>query len=226
MRPLFGFLALSLIAVAFVVSGCWASQDDIDRSVAAAVAEAEGRMDAKVEAVTKMEGPLGPQGELGPVGPQGELGPVGLQGETGPAGPSGPRGPMGFKGDFGEQGFAGPPGPRGEAGPQGPPGPPGPSGSSAAIPKTLVVEELVIRGSAQGGSLRLRPGSEGRVAVIEWLHHEDGVVSKIYGGSIDGFVIEEKDSQREWTDFCISEGVAASASGGTRHKGAAAVVDE
>ena len=198
-------LTVFLVVVAFVATGCGASQEDVDLAIAAAVAEAEARMDAKVETVSLTPGPQGEQGIQGIPGPQG---PQGAQGETGPAGPSGPRGPMGFKGDFGEQGFTGPPGPQGEAGPQGPPGPRGPAGSSADIPTTLVVEEVIVRGSSDGGSLRLRAGATGRVAVIEWLHHEDGVVSKIYGGSIEGFVIEERDSQREWTDFCISEGVA------------------
>ena len=197
-----------VIAVAFVVSGCWASQEDI----AAAVAEAEGRMDAKVEAVTKMEGPLGPQGELGPVGLQGESGPVGPQGETGPAGPSGPRGPMGFKGDFGEQGFVGPPGPKGpkgDPGAQGPPGLPGmagPPGGTVSLPKVLQVEKLIIRNSGLvGGYLVIEPGKEGKVASITW-HDDDGIPGAfLLGGTENGFVIGSYEGG-EWRSYCLDNG--------------------
>ena len=111
-----------MLVVAFAAAGCGPSQEEIDQTVAAAVAEAEGRMDAKLQIISLTPGPQGEQGIQGIEGPQG---PQGEPGETGPAGPSGPRGPMGFKGDFGEQGFTGLPGPQGEPGPQGPPGPPG-----------------------------------------------------------------------------------------------------
>ena len=196
------FLVLAAIA-------CGPSQEEIDQTVAAAVAEAEARTDAKIETISLTPGPQGEQGIQGIQGIEGAQGP---QGETGPAGQSGPRGPMGFKGEFGAQGFEGPPGPQGEAGPQGPPGPrgpAGPAGSGATIPKTLVVEELLIKGHAEGGSLRLKAGSEGKVATIYWIVPESGVVAEVHGGSARGFVIETENSNgREWTDFCVNEGVA------------------
>ena len=198
-----GIAALMLmLVVAFAAAGCGPSQEEIDQTVAAAVAEAEGRMDAKLQIISLTPGPQGEQGIQGVEGPQG---PQGEPGEAGPAGPSGPRGPMGFKGDFGEQGFTGLPGPQGEPGPQGPPGPqgaPGRDGSSVSIPKVLEVEKLVVRKPDAGGYLVLEPGEEGKVATISW-HSSNGTRwSVLLGGTNDGFVIIN-----DLTSYCFDGGV-------------------
>jgi len=66
------------------------------------------------EAIAKITGPVGPQGEpgppgegvQGPVGPQGEMGPPG-QGEPGTPGAQGEPGPVGAVGPVGPQGIRG-----------------------------------------------------------------------------------------------------------------------
>ena len=207
MRSCFGFLAVSLLVVAFA-SGCWTSQEDVDQTVAAAVAEAEGRMDAKVEAVTKMEGPVGPQGEQGGQGDRGYMGvagPRGPQGAQGAQGARGPLGPIGPRGAAGQAGLQGPPGLPGVAGPPGLPGPAGRPGGTVSLPPVLEVRELRVCGD--GGCIQIRSGTDEFVPSIRWLD-EDGVLTTgLFGGSVDGFVIREFD-ESGYTDFCVSEGVA------------------
>jgi len=70
------------------------------------------------EAIAKITGPPGGQGETGPQGETGETGPIGPQGEEGPPGAQGPIG-GGEQGPVGSIGLPGGPGPRGETGPQG-----------------------------------------------------------------------------------------------------------
>ena len=199
-----GIAALVLMAVvAFAAAGCGPSQEEIDQTVAAAVAEAEARMDARVEAVTKMEGPVGPQGEVGPAGPKGEAGPVGPQGLQGVQGDIGPRGDRGAAGPVGVQG---PQGPRGDTGPQGPPGPAGATGGAAAIPNVLEVQELRVCGD--GGCIHIRSGTSEFVPSIRWLDPDGGTTTSLAGGSVDGFVITESNTRSGWTDFCVLDGVA------------------
>ena len=201
MRVLATVVALS----ALLLVACGPSSAEIDQRIAAAVAEAEARMEVKVDAVTKMEGPLGPQGDVGPEGPQGQPGPTGPQGQQGPQGEIGPRGDRGPAGQVGTQGAQGP---RGDTGAQGPPGPQGPAGSaggSANIPSTLEVEELRVCGA--GGCIYITSGTDEFVPTIRWL--SDGtIVSVISGGSVDGLVLSESNLQGGWTQFCIDEGVA------------------
>lgn len=69
--------------------------------------------DLSPEAIAKITGPIGPQGEIGPegpigpIGPQGEIGPPGIQGEIGTIGPQGLPGPVGNLGPQGPQGEIG-----------------------------------------------------------------------------------------------------------------------
>lgn len=65
------------------------------------------------EAIAKIIGPPGPQGEPGPQGDSGGLGP---QGEVGPPGPIGEIGTIGPQGLVGPEGPTGSPGPQGEVG--------------------------------------------------------------------------------------------------------------
>ena len=190
------FLLLGLLLVA-----CGPSQDEIDQRIAAAVAAAEARTDAKIETISLTPGPQGERGEQGIRGRSGLQGP---RGETGPAGASGPRGPMGFKGEVGIQGFAGPPGPQGEPGPQGPPGaqgPPGRDGSAASIPKVLEVEKLIVRDSQGGGYLVLEPGAEGNVAAIEWRDSDGSLTAFLFGGTNNGFIVYD-----DGTAYCFDNG--------------------
>ena len=201
-----GIAAFMFMAVAvFAATGCGPSQEEIDQTVAVAVAEAEARMDAKVEAVTKMEGPLGPQGEVGPVGPQGEPGPVGPQGPQGAQGEMGPRGDRGAAGQVGVQG---PQGPRGDTGPQGPPGPPGATGGAATIPNVLEVEELRVC-SDDGGCIFITSGDSEHVPAVRWKGRDGAETTVIWGGTIDGLILAERNSVRSgWTEFCVDEGAA------------------
>ena len=194
-----------MVVVVFAAIGCGAGQEDVDRAIATAVAEAEARMDAKLETVTKMEGPIGPQGEVGPAGPQGEPGPAGPQGQQGAQGETGPRGDRGSAGQVGVQG---PQGPRGDTGPQGPPGPPGPAGGTAQveIPDVLEVKELVVRRTNDGGHLRLVGGNSNRTAAILWYNSAGTYVGQIYAGSIYGMGLENRNDDDSWTVFCINEG--------------------
>lgn len=72
------------------------------------------------------------QGEIGPAGPMGPQGVQGIQGEVGPQGPIGPQGPVGPAGADGVQGAVGPQGPIGPIGPQGPQGERGLTGADGA----------------------------------------------------------------------------------------------
>lgn len=123
---------------------------------------------AKVNPVTTIAGPPGPQGisvreieidtdnhliitlsddsiidagEL-PPGPQGPIGPTGPVGPAGPTGAQGPQGLTGATGAQGATGSAGVPGATGPAGPQGPQGPQGDLG-----PEGSHVTNAVINGS-------------------------------------------------------------------------------
>ena len=181
-----GIAALMLMAVVvFATTACGPSQEDIDQTVAAAVAEAEARMDARVEAVTKMEGPVGPQGDVGPPGPQGEPGPVGPQGPQGAQGDIGPRGDRGAAGPVGVQGRQGP---RGDTGPQGPPGPAGATGGAASIPNVLEVQELRVC-SDDGGCIHITSGDSDHVPAIRWKASDGAETTVIWGGTIDGLVL-------------------------------------
>lgn len=195
-----------LMVVAFAATGCGPSQEEIDQTVAAAVAEAEARMEAKIQIISLTPGP---QGEQGIQGIQGIIGPQGPQGETGPAGQSGPRGPMGFKGEVGIQGFAGPPGPQGDPGPQGQPGPPGPAGapgSVASIPKVLEVESLIIRKPGDGGYIEIRAGEPGKVADIVW-RGDDGIADGfLFAGSARGDLTYKYWIDGEWRYVCFDGG--------------------
>ena len=199
-------LSTVVALLALLLVACGPSTDEIDQRIAAAVAEAEGRMDAKVEAVTKMEGPLGPQGEIGPVGPQGEPGPVGTQGPQGTQGEIGPRGDRGSSGQVGVQG---PQGPRGDTGPQGPPGTAGPPGSATSIPRVLEVEELIVRVDNGTSYIRFQPGTAGRASWITFHDADtDRVIGSLNGGTARGFVITDTKPGMEKTSFCIDAGVA------------------
>ncbi|KXJ24773.1 Collagen alpha-1(VI) chain [Exaiptasia diaphana] len=74
----------------------------------------------KVDAVSKMEGPIGPRGYNGSQGIQGIKGDTGAKGETGPPGVPGAKGEtgaagaQGVKGDTGAKGETGPKGQKGE----------------------------------------------------------------------------------------------------------------
>jgi hypothetical protein len=104
------------------------------------IRNAEQRLRAEVEAVSKLPGPKGEKGdtikgERGEPGPRGERGDAGksirgLPGAKGERGDTGPKGDS-IKGERGE------PGPRGELGRsiQGPPGPAGPSGPKGDMPR-------------------------------------------------------------------------------------------
>ena len=191
-------LIVPLLLLSLLLVGCGPSSDEIDQRIAAAVAAAESRTDAKVEAVSKMEGPVGPQGETGPAGPQGEPGPVGAQGPQGARGEQGDIGPRGDRGASGQVGVQGPQGPRGDVGPQ---GPPGTAGSATTIPDVLEVEELRVCGD--GGCIHILGGTDEFVPSIRWLT-PDGVLSTLLqGGTFDGFVITEANTGSGWTDFCI-----------------------
>lgn len=64
----------------------------------------------QISNVSKMEGPIGPQGLNGSQGPIGLQGLQGIQGPQGPKGYNGSRGPQGIQGIQGPQGLVGPPG--------------------------------------------------------------------------------------------------------------------
>lgn len=219
-QPMYRFVHLTLFLglVALVALACGPSEAEVDQRIADAVAAAEARMGERVDAVTKMEGPLGPQGEVGPIGPQGEQGPIGPRG---PEGPQGEQGEMGLPGERGQAGLIGatgrqgppgetgpqgPPGARGATGAQGPRGPQGPPGSVASIPDVLEVQELRVCGN--GGCIHIRSGTTEFVPSIRWLD-ADGIFSTaLFGGSVDGFVIREANRGSGFTDFCVNEGVA------------------
>lgn len=162
--------------------------------LALSVSAACGPSDEELAALVEAE--VAKQVALIPPAPQGE---VGAEGAEGPQGPQGVQGPQGAIGPQGPQGLTGPQGPKGETGPQGAAGPP------PEIPKRIEVEELVVRGSADGGYLVLRPGSENRVAVIEW-YGPDGVQNgEIFAGSTSGMVLSERNNDNTWTQVCIVE---------------------
>ena len=191
-------LSIIVALFALLLVACGPSEEEIDRRIAAAVAAAESRTDAKIETIGLTPGEQGIQGIQGAPGVEGPPGP---QGERGQVGPSGPRGPMGFKGEVGIQGFAGP---KGDPGPQGPPGaqgPPGRDGTAASIPKVLEVEKLIIRKpGASGQHLELTPLS------VSW-YHEDGELGTFLGGATPiGFVILNDDSDGETRVYCIDRG--------------------
>ena len=180
-------------------------------SVSAACGPSDAELAALVEAeVAKQVAliPPAPQGEVGAEGAEGPQGPQGVQGPQGAIGPQGPQGltgPQGPQGATGPQGRVGPAGPVGVQGPKGETGPQGAAGPPPEIPKRIEVEELVVRGSADGGYLVLRPGSENRVAVIEW-YGPDGVQNgEIFAGSTSGMVLSERNNDNTWTQVCIVE---------------------
>ena len=150
------------------------------------------------------EGSQGPQGLQGVEGPQGTVGPTGPQGLTGPHGPQGATGPQGRVGPAGSVGVQGP---KGDSGLQGPPKPAGRDGTAVGIPKVLEVEELIVRSGDGGQHLRLRAGTEGFTASIQWVSTQTGTVdSQMYGGSTKGMVLENRnDDNSSWTEFCIDE---------------------
>jgi hypothetical protein len=89
----------------------------------------------------KIDGVVGPQGDVGPAGAQGNQGPAGAPGADGADGADGAQGPIGPTGNQGAQGpvgadstVPGPIGPIGPAGPQGNQGAPGPAGADSTVP--------------------------------------------------------------------------------------------
>ena len=110
---------------------------NLDPKALVLIRQAEERLRASIEAVSKMRGPKGAQGakgDQGKVGPRGEKGEPGegIKGEPGPRGLKGERGEKGEKGDSikGDKGEPGESieGRQGKEGKQGPQGPPGPKG--------------------------------------------------------------------------------------------------
>ena len=155
------------------------------------------------------QGEPGLEGAQGPQGDQGLPGEAGTQGLVGPGGPRGDRGEQGSPGPSGAAGPAGASGPAGAAGPMGPPGPAGSAGAGAAVPKTLEVEELIVRKAGEDGQrIRLRAGSAGKVAVIEWLSANGSVEGWIAANTTDGFKIAEGDGGGQRTYYCIGQGKA------------------
>ena len=194
-------LAGALLLILALSAACGPSDEELAAMVAAEV-------ERQMALVPPPED--GPQGEQGPQGPQGVEGAQGLIGPQGPQGLTGPQGPQGATGPQGRVGPAGPvgvQGPKGDTGPQGPAGAPG---SAADIPKVLEVEELLVRSSDGNQHLRLRAGTEGFTASIQWVDTPSGTVdSQMYGGSVDGMVLTNRnDDNSSWTDFCIDEGTA------------------
>ena len=144
----------TLLAALFTVA-CGPTDEELAALVAA---EVERQVALVPPAPQGDTGPEGPQGPQGAEGSQGLTGPQGPQGLLGPRGPQGATGPQGSRGDTGR---TGPQGPRGDPGPAGQPGAPGAPGTSGSleIPKTLEVEELIIRGDRDGQYIVIRPGT-------------------------------------------------------------------
>ena len=179
-----------------MLAACGPSDEELAALVEAEVAKQVALVPPAPQGETGPDGAEGPQGPQGVQGPQGAVGPQGPQGLTGPQGPQGATGPQGRVGPTGPVGVQGP---KGETGPQGAAGPP------PEIPKRLEVEELVVRGSADGGYLVLRSGAEGRVAVIEWYHSDGTQSGEIFAGSTSGMVLGDRNNDNSWTAVCIVE---------------------
>lgn len=196
--------AALLTLVLTLSASCGPSDEELAAMVAA---EVERQVALVPPAPQGDRGPDGPQGPQGVEGPQGLVGPVGPQGLTGPQGPQGATGPQGRVGPAGSVGVQGP---KGDPGLQGPPGQAGRDGTAVGIPKVLEVEELIVRSSDGTQHLRLRAGTEGFTASIQWVSTQDGTVdTQMYGGSTRGMVLKNRnDDNSSWTEFCIDEGAA------------------
>lgn len=88
------------------------------------------------EALAKITGPPGAQGDMGLHGEQGLTGPIGPQGDMGPQGEIGPPGARGEIGTIGAQGG---PGPEGSIGPPGPQGETGKSENAMVLYASLIL---------------------------------------------------------------------------------------
>ena len=195
-------LCLPIAMMMLLAMACGPSQEEVDQAIADAVAEAEARTDAKLDIITLMPGPQGEPGPEGAQGPQGE------RGERGEVGPTGPVGLRGDRGTPGQVGMHGPPGPRGDRGEQGPPGPAGPAGGAASIPKSLEVEELIIRAPGGGDYIAFQPGTDGKASWIVWVSGTGRYMGSISAGTVDGMVLREADQGDNRTTFCVGDGVA------------------
>ena len=77
----------------------------------------------------------------------------------------------------------------------------------AEIPASLEVEELTVRVSDDGSYLTIRGGEDGNVAWLAWYNSDGEFVGQIYGGSVNGIVLDTINSDlTTWTRMCIDEG--------------------
>ncbi|MCY4623783.1 MAG: hypothetical protein OXC99_02070 [Chloroflexi bacterium] len=190
-----------MLLIVVAAGACGPSEEELAALVAA---EVERQVALVPPAPQGDQGEQGPQGPQGVEGPQGAVGPVGPQGLTGPQGPQGATGPQGRVGPAGPIGLQGPKGDPGAAGPAGATGPQG----TAQIPKVLEVEELIVRSDNSGGYLRLEGGTGGTVAAIEWYSSDGSQSATLWGGTVDGMVLSNRNSDGGWTQYCIDEGIA------------------
>lgn len=193
--------AVLVLVVVVVTATCGPSDEEMAALVAA---EVERQVALVPPAPQGEQGPQGAQGPQGVEGPQGAVGPQGPQGLAGPQGPQGATGPQGRVGPAGPIGLQGP---KGDTGPAGAPGAAGPQGT-AQIPTVLEVEELIVRGDDSGGYLRFEGGTGGTVATIEWYSSDGSQSATLWGGTVNGMVLSNRNSDGGWTEFCIDEGTA------------------
>ena len=77
----------------------------------------------------------------------------------------------------------------------------------AEIPATLEIEELIIRVSEGESYLKLRGGEDGNVGWIGWYNSDDEISGQIFGGSVEGMVLDSVNSDLiTWTRVCVDEG--------------------
>ena len=108
---------------------------DALRDAKAEYEAADIKLQAAVDAVTKMQGPQGEKGQKGEQGIKGNQGTQGIQGiagNDGATGPQGQKGEAGVNGADGSNGSNGAPGQKGSSGSKGQKGQPGSNGSNGA----------------------------------------------------------------------------------------------